>query len=91
MKKFFMALCLILAFALGTLVPIANAFEIPSFVKDIKIYDVTENQVFLEIYGQIYVYDYLAEANNVIKKRPRNHFFHPRNQNRPCRNRTPIP
>ena len=48
MKKFFMALCLILAFALGTLVPIANAFEIPSFVKDIEIYDVTENQVFLE-------------------------------------------
>ena len=61
MKKFFMPLCLILAFALGTLVPIANAFEIPSCVKDIKIYDVTENQVFLEIYGQIYVYDYLAE------------------------------
>ena len=61
MKKFFMALCLILAFALGTFVPIANAFEIPFFVKDIEIYDVTENQVFLEIYGQIYVYDYLAE------------------------------
>ena len=61
MKKFFMTLCLILAFALGTLVPIVNAFEIPSFVKDIEIYDVTENQVFLEIYGQIYVYDYLAE------------------------------
>ena len=39
MKKFFMALYLILAFALGTLVPIANAFEIPSFVKDIEIYD----------------------------------------------------
>ena len=70
MKKFLMALCLILAFALGTLLPIANAFEIPSFVKDIKIYDVTENQVFLEIYGQIYVYDYLTEANNAIKKRP---------------------
>ena len=69
MKKFFMALCLILAFALGTLVPIANAFEILSFVKDIKIYDVTENQVFLEIYGQIYVYDYLTEANNVIEER----------------------
>ena len=69
MKKFFMALCLILAFALGTFVPIANAFEIPSFVKDIKIYDVTENQVFLEIYGQIYVYDYLTEANNVIEER----------------------
>ena len=51
MKKFFMTLCLILAFALGTLFPIANAFEIPSFVKDIKIYDVTENQAFLEIYG----------------------------------------
>ena len=51
MKKFLMALCLILAFALGTLLPIANAFEIPSFVKDIKIYDVTKNQVFLEIYG----------------------------------------
>ena len=49
MKKFLAILCLILAFALGTLVPIANAFEIPSFVKDI------------EIYGQIYVYDYLAE------------------------------
>ena len=61
MKKFFMALCLILAFALGTLVPIANAFESPSFVKDIEIYDVTENQVFLEIYGQIYVYDYLED------------------------------
>lgn len=61
MKKFFMVLCLILAFALGTLVPIANAFEISSFVKDIEIYDVTENQVFLEIYGQIYVYDYLTE------------------------------
>ena len=60
-KKFFMALCLILAFALGTLVPIANAFEIPSFVKDIKIYNVTKNQVFLEIYGQVYVYDYLTE------------------------------
>ena len=59
MKKFFMVLCLILAFALGTLLHIANAFEIPSFVKDIEIYDVTENQVFLEIYGQIYVYDYL--------------------------------
>ena len=69
MKKFFMALCLILALALGTLVPIANAFEIPSFVKDIEIYDVTENQVFLEIYGQIYVYDYLTEANNVIEER----------------------
>ena len=69
MKKFLMALCLILAFALGTLVPIANAFEIPSFVKDIEIYDVTENQVFLEIYGQIYVYDYLMEANNVIEER----------------------
>ena len=69
MKKFFMALCLILAFALGTFVPIANAFEIPSFVKDIKIYDVTENQVFLEIYGQIYVYEYLTEANNVIEER----------------------
>ena len=61
MKKFLAILCLILAFALGTLVPIANAFEIPSFVKDIEIYDVTENQVFLEIYGQIYVYDYLTE------------------------------
>ena len=61
MKKFLAILCLILAFALGTLVPIANAFEIPSFIKDIEIYDVTENQVFLEIYGQIYVYDYLAE------------------------------
>ena len=61
MKKFLMVLCLILAFALGTLVPIANAFEIPSFVKDIEIYNVTKNQVFLEIYGQIYVYDYLVE------------------------------
>ena len=61
MKKFLAILCLILAFALGTLVPIANAFEIPSFVKDIEIYDVTENQVFLEIYGQIYVYDYLED------------------------------
>ena len=61
MKKFFMVLCLILAFALGMLLPITNAFEIPSFVKDIEIYDVTENRVFLEIYGQIYVYDYLAE------------------------------
>ena len=80
MKKFLMVLCLILAFALGTLVPIANAFEIPSFVKDIEIYDVTENQVFLEIYGQIYVYEYLTEANNVIKKRPRNHFLQSRNQ-----------
>ena len=69
MKKFFMVLCLILAFALGTLLPIANAFEIPSFVKDIKIYDVTENQVFLEIYGQVYVYDYLTEAANVIEER----------------------
>ena len=69
MKKFFMTLCLILAFALGTLLPIANAFEIPSFVKDIEIYDVTENQVFLEIYGQIYVYEYLTEANNVIEER----------------------
>ena len=69
MKKFLMALCLILAFALGTLVPIANAFEISSFVKDIEIYDVTENQVFLEIYGQIYVYEYLTEANNVIEER----------------------
>ena len=69
MKKFFMTLCLILDFALGTLVPIANAFEIPSFVKDIEIYDVTENQVFLEIYGQIYVYEYLTEANNVIEER----------------------
>ena len=49
MKKFFMTLCLILAFALGTLFPIANAFEIPSFIKDI------------EIYGQVYVYDYLTE------------------------------
>ena len=69
MKKFLMVLCLILAFALGTLVPIANAFEIPSFVKDIKIYDVTKNQVFLEIYGQIYVYEYLTEANNVVEER----------------------
>ena len=69
MKKFLAILCLILAFALGTLVPIANAFEIPSFVKDIEIYDVTENQVFLEIYGQIYVYEYLTEANNVIEER----------------------
>ena len=69
MKKFLMVLCLILAFALGTLVPIANAFEIPSFVKDIEIYDVTENRVFLKIYGQIYVYDYLTEANNVIEER----------------------
>ena len=69
MKKFLMVLCLILVFALGTLVPIANAFEIPSFVKDIEIYDVTENQVFLEIYGQIYVYEYLTEANNVIEER----------------------
>ena len=69
MKKFFMVLCLILAFALGTLVPIANAFEIPSFVKDIEIYDVTENQVFLEIYGQIYVYEYLTEADNAVEKR----------------------
>ena len=69
MKKFFMTLCLILAFALGTFVPIANAFEIPSFVKDIKIYDVTENQVFLEIYGQVYVYDYLTEADNAIEER----------------------
>lgn len=70
MKKFFMTLCLILVFALGTLLPIANAFEIPSFVKDIKIYDVTENQVFLEIYGQVYVYDYLTEADNAIEERP---------------------
>ena len=69
MKKFLAILCLILAFALGTLVSIANAFEIPSFVKDIEIYNVTENQVFLEIYGQIYVYDYLTEANNVIEER----------------------
>ena len=69
MKKFLMALCLILAFALGTLVPIANAFEIPSFVKDIEIYDVTENRVFLKIYGQIYVYEYLTEDNNVIEER----------------------
>ena len=69
MKKFFMALYLILAFAVGTLVPIANAFEIPSFVKDIEIYDVTENRVFLKIYGQIYVYEYLTEANNVIEER----------------------
>lgn len=69
MKKFFMTLCLILAFALGTFVPIANAFEIPSFVKDIEIYDVTKNRVFLEIYGQIYVYEYLTEANNVIEER----------------------
>ena len=69
MKKFFMTLCLVLAFALGTLVPIANAFEIPSFVKDIEIYDVTENRVFLKIYGQIYVYEYLTEANNVIEER----------------------
>ena len=69
MKKFFMVLCLILAFALGTLLPIANAFEIPSFVKDIEIYNVTENRVFLKIYGQIYVYDYLTEANNVIEER----------------------
>lgn len=69
MKKFFMVLCLILAFALGTLVPIANAFEIPSFVKDIEIYNVTENRVFLKIYGQIYVYEYLTEANNVIEER----------------------
>ena len=69
MKKFFMTLCLILAFALGTFLPIANAFEIPSFVKDIEIYDVTENQVFLEIYGQIYVYEYLTEANDVIEER----------------------
>lgn len=69
MKKFLMALCLILVFALGTLVPIANAFEIPSFVKDIEIYNVTKNQVFLEIYGQVYVYDYLTEANNVIEER----------------------
>ena len=69
MKKFLAILCLILAFALGTLVPLANAFEIPSFVKDIEIYDVTENQVFLEIYGQIYVYEYLTEANDVIEER----------------------
>ena len=69
MKKIFMALCLILAFALGTLVPIANAFEIPSFVKDIKIYNVTENRVFLKIYGQIYVYEDLTEANNAIEER----------------------
>ena len=69
MKKFFMTLCLILAFALGTLVPIANAFEIPSFVKDIEIYDVTENRVFLKIYGQIYVYEYLTEVSNVIEER----------------------
>ena len=61
MKKFLMVLCLILALALGTLVPLANAFEIPSFVKDIEIYDVTKNRVFLEIYGQIYVYDYLED------------------------------
>ena len=69
MKKILAALCLILAFALGTLLPIANAFEIPSFVKDIEIYNVTKNQVFLEIYGQIYVYEYLTEANNVIEER----------------------
>ena len=69
MKKFLMVLCLILAFALGTLVPIANAFEIPSFVKDIEIYNVTENRVFLKIYGQIYVYEYLTEANNVVEER----------------------
>lgn len=69
MKKFLAILCLILAFALGTLVPIANAFEIPSFVKDIEIYDATENQVFLEIYGQIYVYDYLTEADNAVEER----------------------
>ena len=61
MKKFFMTLFLILAFAMGTLTPLASAFEIPSFIKDIKIYDVTENQVFLEIYGQVYVYDYLEK------------------------------
>ena len=69
MKKFFMTLYLILAFAMGTRVPIANAFEIPSFVKDIEIYNVTKNQVFLEIYGQIYVYDYLTEVNNAIEER----------------------
>ena len=48
MKKFFMALCLILAFALGTLVPIANAFEIPSFVKEIEIHKVKENTASLQ-------------------------------------------
>ena len=43
--------------------------KIIPLVKDIEIYDVTENQVFLEIYGQIYVYEYLTEANNVIEER----------------------
>ena len=49
MKKFLMVLCLILAFALGTLLPIANAFEIPSFVKDIGIYEKILSILFLKI------------------------------------------
>ena len=63
MKKFLIVLCLILAFAIGTIVHIANDFDITSFVKDIEIYDVTENRVCLEIDGQIYVYEYLMDVN----------------------------
>lgn len=55
MKKFFMALCLILAFALGTFI---GAFAI---VQNIEVCDITENQVYLDIYGQVYVYDFTVE------------------------------
>lgn len=55
MKKFFMALCLILAFALGTLVGGLGV------VQNIEVYDITESQVYLDIYGQVYVYDFVVQ------------------------------
>ena len=55
MKKFFTALCLILAFALGTLV---GVFAV---VQNIEVYDITKNQVYLDVYGQVHVYDFAVQ------------------------------
>ena len=55
MKKFFLVLCLILAFVLGTLI---GAFGV---VQNIEVYDIADNQLYLDIYGQIYVYDFMVQ------------------------------
>ena len=55
MKKFLMVLFLILALALGIFV---GAFAV---IQNIEVYGITENQVYLDIYGQVYIYDFAVQ------------------------------
>lgn len=55
MKKFFIALCLTLAFVLGTLIGALGV------VQNIEVYDIADNQLYLDIYGQVYAYDFTVQ------------------------------